>query len=434
MKLSPAAIPRILGGAIAVLLVVGIGTVLSQLGHPKTHVTAHFSHAVGIYKGSDVRVLGVAIGRITKVTPEGATVRVEMEFDKKYTVPANAVAVVVPPSVVSDRYVQLAPAYTGGAKLLDHADIPVERTTTPAELDDIYRNVNDLDVALGPQGANANGALSRLLQVGADNLGGQGQQVNATVHDFSLAIQTLSNNRGDLFGTVRNLQTFTTALAQNDQQVRTFNTNLAAVSTQLAGEKTELAAALHNLAIALALVAKFVKDNRADLAKNVAGLAEITGVLVQQKAALTTFLDKAPLALGNLHLAYNPSSGTLDTRDDIGALGLGSGLDQVLCQILGRDPAVLKALKAPRIDCKALSPADLVALIQRFRNSLGGAVLPVQVPLLPGSLPPGAGTGGGSGSGSGGGGGGIGGVLPLPTDALDKTLGGILKVLPGGRR
>jgi phospholipid/cholesterol/gamma-HCH transport system substrate-binding protein len=349
-----------------------------------------------------------------------------MEFDKKYRIPAGASAVVVPPSVVSDRYVQLAPAYQGGPRMADGADIPVQRTATPAELDDIYRNVNDLDVALGPQGANANGALSRLLKVGADNLDGQGPQVNTTVHDLSLAVSTLSDNRGDLFGTVRNLQEFTTALARNDQQVRTFNTNLSAVATQLAGEKTELAAALHNLAIALAQVAKFVKDNKADLTRNVAGLAEITGVLVQQRAALAAFLDQAPLALGNLNLAYNTSSGTLDTRDNIGALGL--GLDKVLCQVLNQDPAALKALKRPKIDCSALSPAELLALVQQIRNGIGGAALPVQVPLLPGSLPQ-ATSPAGSGGPAGGAAGGLSGILPQPAATLDKTLGGILKVL-----
>lgn len=423
MKLTSAAVPRLLGAAIALLLVVSVGSVVTQLGHPTMHVSAHFTRAVGVYEGSDVRVLGVTIGRITKVTPQGRTVRVDMEFDKKYRIPADASAVVVPPSVVSDRYVQLAPVYRGGARMGDGADIPVERTATPAELDDIYRNLNDLNVALGPQGANADGALSRLLRVGADNLNGQGQQVHATVHDFSQAIQTLSNSRGDLFGTVRNLQEFTTALARNDQQVREFNTNLAAVSTQLAGEKTELAAALHNLSIALAAVAKFVRDNKADLEKNVAGLAEITGVLVQQKAALTEFLDDAPLALGNLHLSYNPSSGTLDTRDNSG--GNNPGLDQVLCQVISKNQALLTALHLPPIDCSTLTPAGLAALIQRIRNGIGGATLPVQVPLLKGTVPQ-----AGAVSGPGGATGGVVGALPQPASALDKTLGGILKGLP----
>ena len=50
-----------------------------------------------------------------------------------------------------------------------------------------------------------------------------------------------------------------------------------------------------------------------------AALADLTGVLVRQQTALIEVLDVAPLALSNLNLAYNPRSGTMDTRDN--ALG-----------------------------------------------------------------------------------------------------------------
>ena len=61
-----------------------------------------------------MRILGVAVGKVTEVTPKGDKVEVEFEFDGKYKVPADAKAAVVAPSLVSDRYVQLLPAYTGG--------------------------------------------------------------------------------------------------------------------------------------------------------------------------------------------------------------------------------------------------------------------------------------------------------------------------------
>ena len=76
----------------------------------------------------------------------------------------------------------------------------------PVELDRIFSSLNNLDVALGPKGANRDGALSRLLQVGADNLDGEGATINQTVTDFSTALKTLANGKEDLFGTVRNLQ------------------------------------------------------------------------------------------------------------------------------------------------------------------------------------------------------------------------------------
>jgi phospholipid/cholesterol/gamma-HCH transport system substrate-binding protein len=278
--------------------------------------TAYFTRAVGLYKGSDVRILGVRVGEVRSVKAEGQRVRVDFTYDDRYKVPADAKAVVVAPSVVSDRYVQLTPVYETGPVLADGASIALSRTAVPVELDRIFSSLNDLNVALGPEGANKNGALSRLLQVGAENLDGQGTDINRTVTDFSKALTTLAAGKEDLFGTVRNLQVFTTALAQSDGEVRAFNQDLASVADQLAAERGELALALKNLAVALAEVASFVKENKQNLTTDIQGLADITGTLAKQKDAIAETLEVAPTALSNLQLAYNPSSGTLDTRNN----------------------------------------------------------------------------------------------------------------------
>jgi phospholipid/cholesterol/gamma-HCH transport system substrate-binding protein len=217
---------------------------------------------------------------------------------------------------VSDRYVQLTPVYEGGAVLADDARIGLERTAVPVELDRIFDSLNDLNVAMGPEGANRDGALSRLLAVGADNLDGQGRNINRTMRDFSLAVGTLADSRQDLFATVRNLQVFTTALANSDSQVRAFNSDLASVADQLAAEREELALALKHLAVALGEVASFVKENRRNLTTDIEGLADITGTLAKQKDAMAEVLDAGPVALSNLQNAYNPGSGTLDTRNN----------------------------------------------------------------------------------------------------------------------
>jgi phospholipid/cholesterol/gamma-HCH transport system substrate-binding protein len=275
-----------------------------------------FVRAVGLYEGSDVRILGVKVGEVTSVEPSGNRVVVELRYDDEYKVPADAKAVIVAPSVVSDRYVQLTPVYEGGPALADDARIGLERTAVPVELDRIFSSLNDLNVALGPEGANRDGALSRLLAVGADNLDGQGRKINRTLRDFSLAIGTLSDNKESLFSTVRNLQVFTTALANSDSQVRAFNRDLASVADQLAAEREELALALKHLAVALGEVGAFVKENRKNLTTDIEGLADITATLAKQKDALAEVLDAGPVALSNLQNAYNPSSGTLDTRNN----------------------------------------------------------------------------------------------------------------------
>ncbi|MGW4566131.1 MCE family protein [Streptomyces sp. NPDC004561] len=279
-------------------------------------VTAYFPRTVGIYPGSDVRVLGVRIGEVDKITPEGDRVRVQLEYDKGREVPADAQAAIINSSVVSDRYVQLLPVYRKGPAMRDGAVIPESRTAVPVELDRIFDSLHTTAEALGPQGANKDGSLSRLLGVSAKNLKGQGTKLNQTVEDLSQAVTTLSDDRGNLFGTVRNLQVFTAALAADDQSVRSFNTSLATVAQQLAGERTDLAAALQHLGVALGDVSHFVKGNKTSLTSSVKGLSKVTKVLMTQRAALKELLTVAPTGLSNLADAYNPVSGTLDTRDN----------------------------------------------------------------------------------------------------------------------
>ncbi|MFG3495628.1 MCE family protein [Streptomyces sp. NPDC047928] len=307
---------RFLVTVLALALVAGLASALWPRSPEPVRVTAYFPRTVGIYPGSDVRVLGVRIGEVTAITPEGDRVRVELEYDGDRKVPADAQAAIINSSVVSDRYLQLLPVYRGGPEMRGGAVIPEHRTAVPVELDRVFDSLRTTADALGPRGANKDGSLSRLLAVSADNLQGQGAKLHQTVEDLSQAVTTLSGGRQDLFGTIRNLQVFTAALAADDDSVRAFNDNLAKVAEQLAGERKDLAAAIAHLATALADVSEFVKNNKKALTADVKGLSKVTRVLVTQRAALREFLDVAPAGLSNLQNAYNPSAGTLDTRSN----------------------------------------------------------------------------------------------------------------------
>lgn len=337
---------------IGLVFAIGLGVAYYYIWRPKPvfHVTADFTRTIGIYPGSDVRILGVKVGRVDKVSPHGTSVRVEMSVANDRQVPASAQAVVVTPSVVADRYIQLTPVYRHGPTMHDGAHIGLDRTAVPVELDDIYKSLDNLATALGPNGANKNGALSQLINVGAKNLKGNGSDIGQSIHDLSKAVQTLSGGRSDLFGTVDNLQKFTEALAGSDEQVRTFNTNLSKVTGQLAGERTDLGAALHNLSIALGQVATFVHDNKKALKDNLHGLAQITGVLVAERDALGRVLDVAPTALSNLNDTYNGVSGTLDTRNNFNQLGDPRFVCSLLDSLPGHDQ-----LASVKKTCGALS-------------------------------------------------------------------------------
>lgn len=312
------AIPKLVALVLVVALLVAL-TITFWPGTDKRYVTAYFPRTVALYEGSDVKVLGVPVGKIETVDPLGTKVRVKMWVDDEVKVPADARAAVITPAVVGDRFVQLTPAYTGGAVMADGAVIDLEDTATPLELDQIYQSVSDLSEGLGPEGANKDGSLSRLVDATAENFDGQGEQFNQTITDLSKLTGTLDNNKGELFSSLQQLARFTATLKANDKNIRAFNAELARMSGFLAGERGDLAEALKTLSVALREISTFVQDNRELIHDDVEGLAQISQVLVKQRKALTEALDVAPLALNNLVLAYNPLTGTLDQRTNLAA-------------------------------------------------------------------------------------------------------------------
>ena len=325
--------PRLLVRLVAglVLLALVAAAVACWPRRSPVTVTAEFTRAVGLYPGSDVRILGVKVGRVEAVEPRGGHVDVTLSVDEGHRVPADAKAAIVAPSLVSDRYVQLLPVFTKGPALAGGTRIPLSRTAVPVELDRVSQSLDDLMVALGPGGANKEGALNQLLETSAANLDGNGARLGQTVHDLSTAVSTLSAHKGDLFGTVKNLQTFTTMLADNNAAVRRLNSDLATVALQLREERDNLRGALENLGVALDEVSTFVKDNRSLVKADVDGLVSVTSSLVKQRKALAETLENAPVALGNLSNAYHPETGTLDTRNN--AKGLDDPL-LIVCSIL----------------------------------------------------------------------------------------------------
>jgi phospholipid/cholesterol/gamma-HCH transport system substrate-binding protein len=369
---------RLIAPLIIVALLVAAAFVMFSSDDRKT-LTAHFPRTISIYEGSDVRVLGVPIGTVDSVTPSGTDVVVTMSYDAEVEIPADAQAVIIAPSIVGDRFVQLTPVFEEGDDVLaDDATLEQDRTAVPLELDQIYSSMDDLTVALGPTGANRNGALSDLLETTAENFGGQGEQFHQTIQDFSKFSQTLANNKEELFGSAAKLEGFIGTLAQNDKTVRQFNQSLADVASMLSGERQELKASLRNLATAMGQVSTFVKENRESLGRNIQGLNRVAKVLVKQRGALDEILSAAPLALNNLYLTYNPQAGTLDTRSNQGEVSsqLENDPAAFLCGIVSQadtsgDTCDLIEDALPRAPAFSRTPTRAM---DQFDPTLGGLV------------------------------------------------------------
>jgi virulence factor Mce-like protein len=393
MRRSPLTIGAVLAAA---ALAVGLVVLLSGPG--AKHLAADFPNTVNLYPGAEVKVLGVTVGSVDSVAVRGTTVHVEMSYDGARSLPADAHAAIVPPSIVGDRFVQLSPPYTGGPALADGAQLDVAHTEVPVELDEAYNSINNLAKALGPDGANSTGALSRLLTASAANLGGNGDAVHRTIQQLSGAVSTLADARGDFAATVTNLGALTGTLAANDGQVRDLLGNLATVSDELDGQRDELRGATENLNEALADIGHFVRDNRTALTDNVHGLAQVTATVADHQRGLAELLDTAPLGLSNLYdlvmpVNYDPAhpgavapeGRTTVTVARFGGLvpGLSNQLGYLLTGLCTQLPAAQQ--QALAATCGAL---------QRAGGDLGQVLTQLANPVLG----PGLGSGGGPSS------------------------------------
>ena len=380
---------RIQAGAAAGVVALLLLAFLIFPGGGSRTVTAHFDRAVAVYPGTDLRVMGVQIGKVTAVVPDGNSVRVEMTYDTEYSLPAEARAAVVTPTLIADRYVQVFPAYAGGARLPDDADIPLERTQTPVELDRMYRALDDLATTLGPKDGSTRGALDNLLTAGAKALGGNGEIGSEAIRNLSQAADTFARNRGPLFDNVRSLAEITETLAANDAVVQDFLDSLTQVSGQLAGERHQIRDVLDALAKVLGTVKSFVKENRTALGDDIELLASLLQRVDNQKDALGVLIQEGSLALDNLHLAFDSSTGSFGSRLQVQPT-IQFRPDQLLCQILTSNGA-------PQSICPILSDVLLPLLPKPPTTSANAATdtvptepgVPATTPELPSGDPAG---------------------------------------------
>lgn len=296
---------------VAVLVAVGLG--LGWRAYDRmttTTVVAYFDNTNGLYVGDKVKILGVDVGEIDAIDPDGDRMKVNFHYDSGYQVPNQAKAVVLSQSLISSRSIQLTPAYTGGPVLADGSEIPISRTAVPVEWDDLRKQLQHLSESIGPSEANKAGSLGNFVNSAADSLRGKGDDINSTLTKLSDAMSTMSDGRDDLFATIRNLQAFMTALSASDDQIVQLNQNVAAVSDVLDNSDSELAMALQNVDAMTSRLGQFVRDNRDGLTKSVNDLAAATTSLNDVRPDIEQLLHVAPTAIQDMYNIYQPAQGS----------------------------------------------------------------------------------------------------------------------------
>ncbi len=182
------------GGLVVVLLLASVVMTLRS-GKHETTFTLQFTDTTGLYVGNDVQTIGVRIGEVTKIEPRGPQVDVTVRVDEP--VAADVGAVIMQSALVTDRFVELTPPWTSGAKLASGATVPLARTRAPANVDDIFAAVDDLLVALSDTTKDGKD-IGDLLSVTAEQLEGKGEAFARLLDESGRALATVGGADEDL--------------------------------------------------------------------------------------------------------------------------------------------------------------------------------------------------------------------------------------------
>ena len=289
------------GGVTAVVLNV------SRVG--KNRIVAYFDNSNGIYTGDDVLILGVPVGKIETIQPEPLRAKITIDVDNTYKVPADARAVVVSPTLVTARAIQLTPAYTGGPTMSDGAIIPQERTAVPVEFDDLRQQLEKLTQALQPTQPGGKSTVGQFVSTAAANLRGQGASIRDTLIKVSQAFSALGDHSSDVFGTLKNVTNLVSALGSSTDLLRQLNNNLASVTGLLSDDPRAIADAARDLNTAVGDVQSFVAENREPLGTASDKLTSISKAVVDSLDDVKQTLHLAPTAFQNFVNIYHPAYG-----------------------------------------------------------------------------------------------------------------------------
>lgn len=275
----------------------------------RTHITAYFTNSTGIFVGDDVRILGVRVGEVESIEAQPEQVKMTFWVEDEYKVPADAQAVILSPSLVSARAIQLVPAYDGGPVMQNQAVIPMRRTAVPVEWDDLRAQLSKLVDTLQPTEPGGVSTVGSFVNTAADNLRGQGADIHNTITKLAQATSVLGDHSGDVFGTINNLSLVVSALQDSRDVMRQLNRNLAGTTALLANQPNEVGQAIADMNSAIDDVVGFTAENREPIGIASDKLASISAALRESTDDLKQTLHTAPTLLANFTNMYPPAVG-----------------------------------------------------------------------------------------------------------------------------
>lgn len=255
--------------AATLLLVAAVAIVVLTRGGDEREYRLVFDNASQIVKGGTVRIGGVQAGTVRQISlTRDHLAELRISVDRRYGPLRDGTTATIRVTgigSVAARYVDLSPGPSYRRALRDDARIPVDRTTSVVEVDQVFnaldrptraslqRAVGGLAASLDGRGAEANAsarqlprALTALRRLAAD-VNDQSAQFQQLMVDTGRAMQGLGREPERLTGAISGARRTLDALAGESDALRTTVTDLPGTLAAGSDSLAEVRGALPDL-------------------------------------------------------------------------------------------------------------------------------------------------------------------------------------------
>jgi phospholipid/cholesterol/gamma-HCH transport system substrate-binding protein len=238
--------------------------------------SAYFAEAGGIKPGSEVRVSGMQVGKVSDVELDGDKVLVDFTVRTGVPLGDRTEAAIKTETVLGTKMLEVTPRGDGTLK----GTIPLERTTSPYDLPSALGDLTTAISGLDTQ------QLSSSLTTLADTFRDTPPDLKIALEGVARFSDTLNTRDAQLRNLLASANKVTGVLAKRSDQIAGLVVNANALLGELLTQRSSIDALMGNLTAVSKELSAVIGDNRTQLRPALDKLNGVLSILDNHKAEL----------------------------------------------------------------------------------------------------------------------------------------------------
>ncbi|WP_246098130.1 MCE family protein [Rhodococcus spelaei] len=271
-------------------------TIANTSGSGGTKFNAVFSDVASLNKGDEVRIAGVRVGQVDKISiVNDREAQVQFSLTDRSWIPASSTATIRYRNLVGQRYIALEQGQgQQGMKMTAGETIPLDHTKPAVNLTTLFNGFRPLFQTLNADDVNK---LSfQIIQV----FQGEGGSISELVRNTASLTNTIADKDRVIGDVINNLNGILGTVNKHDDELSSLIVNTQQLVTGLANDRGVLGSAVTSLAGLTDTTAGLLEPTRPSIQGSVSALNSLAGTLNAQSDKVNKILQTLPVKLDKL--------------------------------------------------------------------------------------------------------------------------------------